>query len=75
MSQRTSISNKCCTFQLSIQRKLIYQAVFSIDNKNCDVTLTTGVKMLKNQLYITGINYILKHIKMQKKTTTNKQTF
>ncbi len=31
------------------------------------VTLETGVMMLKIQLYITGINYILKYIKKGKK--------
>jgi len=30
------------------------------------VTLKTGVMMLKIQLYITGINYILKRIQIEK---------
>ncbi len=29
------------------------------------MTLKTGVMMLKIQLYITGINYILKHIQIE----------
>ncbi len=29
------------------------------------MTLKTGVMMLKIQLYITGINYILKYIKIE----------
>ncbi len=45
------------------KKKLSRTTAFNFDNKN-HVTLKTEVMMLKIHLSITGINYILKYIKI-----------
>ncbi len=83
MLQKISISDKCCSSELSIHQrnlKKFSSAIFKIiiiiinviwgANQNitmisegsCDTEDTEGVMMLKIQLHITEINYILKYI-------------
>ncbi len=77
MLHKNSVSNKCFYFGHFIHQRFLkkYITVFNIDNNiywaanhniimflRDHVTLKTGVMMLKIQLCITGINYILKNI-------------
>ncbi len=59
--QNISISNKCCLFEPS-KNPIFFFRFFRFLNDN--VTLKTGVMMLKIWLCIIGLNYILKYIKI-----------
>ncbi len=73
MLQKIYVSNKCCSFELSVnpekknaswfQQKHESAAIQHIIMISEDhVTLKSGVMMLKIQLRITEINYSLQHI-------------
>jgi len=68
-----SISNNCCSFDLSIQKRIkmtIYiKTFFKIDNKKCYLSRKSAYqndfKDTEISFAITGINYILRHIKLE----------
>ncbi len=68
MLQKISVSNKCCSFERSIhQWKKNYRG---LKKKKIQISVKSAYKndfwrILKIQLCITGINYILKYIQIE----------